>query len=210
MVLAAVASPVVAAADEYRLGIETPPMTREELAGRAEYILHGTVESISVIRDLSNRFDEWSYSAVYRIDRVEQGFDLAPEDRVTVEYWWRRPLGDESRDAVDGFGPLPYVGTTGWLFARRAPENPEVLVPILPNGWEPDEPTAADPELLYGGTLIQTRDVRTTSLAPLGWAVIVMAVGIAVASMRVGPQNRPAVLLLAIGVAVAGAALVIW
>lgn len=210
MVLTALASPATALGEELVLGVQSPSLRREELAGRAEYILHGTVESISIIRDLSNRFDEWSYSAVYRIDRVEQGIDVAPEERVTVEYWWRRPMEDASRDAVDGFGPLPRVGTTAWLFARRAPENPEVLVPILPNGWEPDEPTTADPERLYGGTLIQTRDVRTTSLAPLGWAVVVMAVGIAVASGKFGPQNRPAVLLLAIGVAVAGAALVIW
>jgi hypothetical protein len=189
---------------------EAYPLTREDLAARAEVIVHGTVESISIVRDVTNQFDERSFSAMLLVDRVERGEGIAPGDRVTVEYWRRRPLAEGVRDAVGGYAPLPWQGDSAWVFARRDAENSGPLMPLLPNGWVPDEERASDPDGIFGGSILLVRDERTTSLLP--WSLVLLAASVLVflASVKAGPQSRGAMLLLAAGLVVAGAALAFW
>lgn len=189
---------------------EAFPLTREDLASRAELIVHGTVESISIVRDVTNQFDERSFTAVLLVDRVERGDGLAPGIRLNVEYWRRHPLVELASESVGGYSPLPWQGSQAWLFARRDVDDPTRVVPLLPNGWVPDDDRPIDPDGTYGGTLVMTRDERTRSLLP--WAIPLFAAAGAVmaASLKAGPQSRGAMLLLAAGLAVAAAALTLW
>jgi hypothetical protein len=44
---------------------EAPPLSNEELADRAEVVVHGTVEAIDIERVLSNLFDDRTYLATF-------------------------------------------------------------------------------------------------------------------------------------------------
>ena len=172
--------------------------------------MHGTVESISIVRDVTNRFDERSFTAVLLVDRVERGEGIAPGDRLTIEYWRRQPLVDVVSDSVGGYVPLPWKGDSAWLFARREVDETSRLIPLLPNGWIPDDERPLDSDGLHCGTLVLTRDDRTASLLP--WAIVCFVGGgvIGAAATKAGPQSRGAMLLLAAGLAVAGAAMMFW
>lgn len=202
--------PPLAGSANRPIAVEAFPLTREDLASRAEVIVHGTVESIAVERDLNNLFDERSFTAILLVDRVERGEGIAPGDRLSVEYWRRQPLAEGASDSVGGYWPLPWKGDETWVFARRDVENPSRLTPLLPNGWEPDETRASDPDGLYGGTLGMVRDDRTASLLPWAIAAFAGAGLVAIVSLKAGPQSRGAMLLLAAGLAAAGAALAMW
>jgi hypothetical protein len=189
---------------------EAIPLTPESLASRAEVIVHGTVESISIVRDVTNLFDERSFTAILVVDRVERGEGLAPGDRLTIDYWRRRPLVADASDSVGGYAPIPWQGGSAWVFARRDAEAPERLTPLLPNGWIPDEDRDADPEGTYGGIIEEVRDNRIASLFPWSLVAFAGAATVGVASLKAGPQSRGPMLLLALGMAVAGAALAFW
>ncbi len=202
--------PPLGGSPDLPIAVEAFPLTREALAERAEVIVHGTVESISIVRDVTNRFDERSFSAIVLVDRVERGEGIAPGDRLTIEYWRRQPLVESASDSVGGYSPLPWKDSEAWVFARRVVEDPARLTPLLPNGWAPDEERPADPQGVYGGDLTLTRDDRTASLLP--WAIVCFVGGgvIGAAATKAGPQSRGAMLLLAAGLAVAGAAMMFW
>jgi hypothetical protein len=188
--------PPLGGSPDLPIATEAFPLTREDLASRAEVIVHGTVESISIARDVTNRFDERSFTAILLVDRVERGDGVEPGDRVAIEYC--------------GYAPLPWQGETAWVFARRDVENPERLIPLLPNGWAPDADRPMDPEGTFGGRLEAVRDDRTASLLP--WSVVAIAASVVMglASMKAGPQTRGAMLLLAAGLLSAGVALAFW
>lgn len=202
--------PPLGGSPDLPIAVEAFPLTREDLASRAEVIVHGTVESISIVRDVTNRFDERSFTAILLVDRVERGEGVAPGDRLTIEYWRRQPLVEGASESVGGYSPLPWQGGETWVFARRDVEDPSRLTPLLPNGWSPDEERPSDPQGIYGGTLALTRDDRTASLLPWAIATFVAAAAVGVASTKAGPQSRGAMLLLAAGLVVAGAALMFW
>ena len=202
--------PPLGGSPDLPIAVEAFPLTREDLASRAEVIVHGTVESISIVRDVTNRFDERSFTAILLVDRVERGEGVAPGDRLTIEYWRRQPLVEGASESVGGYSPLPWQGGEAWVFARRDVEDPSRLTPLLPNGWSPDEERPSDPQGIYGGTLALTRDDRTASLLPWAIATFVAAAAVGVASTKAGPQSRSAMLLLAAGLVVAGAALMFW
>ncbi|MGA1393537.1 MAG: hypothetical protein ACO38W_10310, partial [Phycisphaerales bacterium] len=69
---------------------------------------------------------------------------------------------------------------------------------------------ASDPDGIFGGSILLVRDERTTSLLP--WSLVLLAASVLVflASVKAGPQRRGAMLLLAAGLVVAGAALAFW
>ena len=188
---------------------EAPPLSNEELAARADVVVHGVVESIVIERVLSNLFDDRSYLATFRIDRVERGEDLEDGSRIEVRYWRRDALDDSVLTSVAGFTSLPSVGETAWLFANRD-EADGTLVPVMPNGWRPDEERPPDPTGLYGGVERVVRDQRTGSMTPLAFGLLAIAAGIGAGALRAGPQTRPAVLLLAAGVAISGVILLVW
>ena len=202
--------PPLGGSPDLPIAVEAFPLSREALAERAEVIVHGTVESISIVRDVTNRFDERSFTAVLLVDRVERGEGIAPGDRLTIEYWRRQPLVDVVSDSVGGYVPLPWKGDSAWLFARREVDETSRLIPLLPNGWIPDDERQLDSDGLHGGTLVLTRDDRTASLLP--WAIVCFVGGgvIGAAATKAGPQSRGAMLLLAAGLAVAGAAMMFW
>ncbi|MGA1057707.1 MAG: hypothetical protein ACO3Y3_08420 [Phycisphaerales bacterium] len=202
--------PPLGGSPELPIATEAFPLTREDLASRAEVIVHGTVESISIVRDVTNRFDERSFTAILLVDRVERGDGVAPGDRVAIEYWRRQPLVEGASDSVGGYAPLPWQGETAWVFARGDVENPERLIPLLPNGWAPDADRPMDPEGTFGGRLDAVRDERTASLLPWSAVAIAASVVIGIASMKAGPQSRGAMLLLAAGLMAAGVALAFW
>jgi hypothetical protein len=189
---------------------EAFPLSQEDLAARAEVIVHGTIESISIVRDVTNLFDERSFTAVLRVDRVERGEGIAPGDRLRVEYWRRQPLVASASESVGGYAPLPWKDTTVWLFARRETEGAGNLAPLLPNGWVPDEDRAADPEGLLGGEIVAVRDNRTVSLLPWSFVPLVASAVLGLAAIKAGPQSRGPMLLLAAGLAAAGLALAVW
>lgn len=202
--------PPLGGSAELPVATEAFPLTREDLAARAEVIVHGTVESISIVRDVTNRFDERSFTAILLVDRVERGEGVAVGDRLTVEYWRRQPLVAAAIESVGGYAPLPWQGATAWVFARRDTESPERLTPLLPNGWSPDEDRAADPEGTYGGRIDAVRDGRTASLLPWSIAALAASAVVGIAATKASPQSRGAMLLLAAGLIVAGVALAFW
>ncbi len=202
--------PPLGGSSDLPIAIEAFPLTREDLASRAEVIVHGTVESISIVRDVTNLFDERSFTAILLVDRVERGEGVAPGDRLTIEYWRRQPLVEGASGSVGGYAPLPWQGGEAWVFARRDVEDPSQFIPLLPNGWTPDEDRFMDPQGLYGGTLVLTRDDRTASLLPWAIACFVGGCVVGLASMKAGPQSRSAMLLLAAGMATAGVAMIFW
>lgn len=202
--------PPLAGSPDLPMAIEAFPLSREGLAARAEIIVHGTVESISIVRDVTNRFDERSFTATLLVDRVERGEGVSPGDRLTIEYWRRQPLVEVASDSVGGHAPIPWQGDQAWVFARRDADDPNRFTPLLPNGWNPDEARPMDAQGTFGGVLIMTRDGRTASLLPWAIATFLAAVAVGFASIKAGPQSRGAVLLLAAGLVVAGAALLIW
>ncbi len=202
--------PPLGGSSDLPVASEAFPLTQEDLASRAAVIVHGTVESITIVRDVTNFFDERSFTAVLLVDRVERGEGLSPGDRVNVEYWRRQPLVEGSSGSVGGYAPLPWEGSTAWLFARRDTEAPGALAPLLPNGWVPDDDRGADPEGTYGGRIDAVRDHRTPSLLPLSFAAFGASAIMGLVATRAGPQSRPAMLLLAAGLLAAGAALAFW
>ena len=187
--------------------VEAPPLSNEALADRANVIVHGRVESIAVERVLSNLFDDRSYVATFVVDRVEQGLALEPGARLEVRYWRRAAFDESAADSVAGFLPLPSVGAESWLFATEGEDG--VFAPVMPNGWQLDSEPTVDPTGLYGGTETFVRDQRTGSMTP--WAIGMFAASLAIgaAALRVGPQSRPAVLLVAAGVAFSGVILLV-
>jgi hypothetical protein len=202
--------PPLGGAPELPIPIEAFPLTREDLAARAEVIAYGTVEAISIVRDITNHFDERSFTAILIVDRVERGEGVAPGDRLTIDYWRRQPLVEDASESVGGYAPLPWQGEKAWVFARRDVGNPERLTPLLPNGWAPDSDRPMDPEGTFGGRIEAVRDERTASLLPWSLAALAASVVIGVASLKSGPQSRGAMLLLAAGLMLAGVALAFW
>lgn len=187
---------------------EATPLSNEELADRAEVVVHGTVEAIDIERVLSNLFDDRTYLATFVVDRVERAEDIEPGDRIRVRYWRRSALDGSVTDSVAGYMPLPEVGAASWLFASGGDDDD--YAPIMPNGWNPDVATGPDPTGLYGGTETIVRDQRTGSMTP--WAIGMLAVSVLVGltSLRAGPQSRAAMLLVAAGVALSGVILLVW
>jgi len=207
VVVPSVSNEVVASPPPLRM-TEAAALPNEELASRADVVVHGTIESIAIERGLSNLFDDRTYTATLVVDRVERGEDVESGSRLEVRYWRRDALDESVTDSVAGYMPLPTVGASTWLFA--SPEEDGTYTPVMPNGWNPDIDAAPDPTGLYGGTVTVVRDQRTGSLTPLAIGLLAAAAGIGAASLRVGPQSRSAVLLVAGGIAVSGLILLIW
>lgn len=187
---------------------ETPSLPNEELARRAEVVVHGTVEALDIERVLSNLFDDRTYTAEFVVDRVELGAELEPGSRIEVRYWRRDALATSVTDSVAGYMPLPAVGTSSWLFATANDDG--TYTPVMPNGWSPDVEIAPDPTGLYGGKESVVRDQRTGSMTPWAIGMLAVSVAIGVVALRIGPQSRPAVLLVAAGVALSGVILLVW
>lgn len=176
-------------------------MSREELAGRAEVMVLGVVESIEISREIHDHYEEFSFLATLRILRVEVGPDLSVGDQVKVQYWSRR-LDRPIANMAVGYSPLPRVGDEAWLFARAAPERPEVLNPIMPNGWWLEN--GADRLEQFGGVVVEEFDYRTPPLWPWGIAFIAAAFPPLGWSLRSASQSKGPLRLLSAGLVLIG------
>lgn len=182
-------------------------LSRESLAGKAETMVEGVIESMEISKEIHDEYEELSFTATMRILRVELGADLAVGDLVKVQYWWRdldRPIAN----LAVGYSPLPQVGEVAWLFASPAAEEPEVLTPIMPNGWSIEEP--GEPMANFGGTIVEEVDHRSPPLWPWGLAFIAAGIPPLAWSLRADSQSKGPLRLLAAGLATVGVAMLFF
>ena len=191
-------------------GSESGVLSAEELAGKADAIVHGTLQSIEVDQLLTDGYDEWNYRGVFQVDRVESGEGISVGDRLPVLYWRRSVRDGASPHVFPGYWPLPRVGESAWLFANRTRDFGGELTPLIPNGWVPDDAASADPSSLYGGELVLTIDNRSASVLPFSFGLFAAGGLTLLLSVRLQPISRPPAVMLAGGLFLAGSVLLLW
>jgi hypothetical protein len=192
------------------LPVSAGPMSQEDLASRAEVIVYGRIEAIEIEREITDRFDERGFRARFVIDRIETSEALSVGQEVRVDYWYREDLSATGGSTSTGYWPLPHVGDMAWLFARAAPENPEILNPLMPNGWVPDQVRPADEFRRFGGVVVVEIDRRRAPLWPFGIALVVAALPPAAWSLRPTSQSKGPLRLLSLGLLFTGVVMLFW